>query len=332
VSETLATLTQEVDLRTVRGLSRAQAARRLTAEGYNELPAARPRSLLAIAAGVLHEPMILLLVAAGTLYLFLGDLAEALLLIGSIFLIVGINLYQERRTERALEALRDLSSPRARVIRDGEQVRVPGREVVRGDVLVLAEGDRVPADAVLLASVNLSADESLLTGESVPVRKAAGTRGMAMAPPGGDDRPFVYSGTLVVRGQGVGQVQAVGAQTAIGRIGKALQTVQVEQTRVQRETRRMVQALAAVAFVLCLLVAVVYGLTRADWVGCSRGSRWPWPSSRRNSRSCSPSSWDSAPGASRGSVCSRAGCRPWRCSAQPRCSAWTRPARSPSTR
>jgi Ca2+-transporting ATPase len=276
--------------------------------------------------------MILLLVAAGTLYLFLGDLAEALLLIGSIFLIVGINLYQERRTERALEALRDLSSPRARVIRDGEQVRVPGREVVRGDVLVLAEGDRVPADAVLLASVNLSADESLLTGESVPVRKAAGTRGMAMAPPGGDDRPFVYSGTLVVRGQGVGQVQAVGAQTAIGRIGKALQTVPVEQTRVQRETRRMVQALAAVAFVLCLLVAVVYGLTRADWVGCSRGSRWPWPSSRRNSRSCSPSSWDSAPGASRGSVCSRAGCRPWRCSAQPRCSAWTRPARSPSTR
>ena len=257
----------EIDLRTYRGLSREEAARRLATEGYNELPAARPRSLWTLALTVLREPMLLLLIAAGTLYVLLGDLAEALLLLASIGLIVGINLYQEWRTERALEALRDLSSPRALVIRDGEPLRIPGREVVRGDIIVLAEGDRVPADAVVLACINLSVDESLLTGESVPVRKVPGTPGLASARPGGDDQPFVYSGTLVVSGLGVAEVQAVGAQTAVGRIGKALQGLSPEPTRLQRETRRLVQVLALMALLLCALVAGGYGVTHADWVG-----------------------------------------------------------------
>ena len=155
------------------GLSQAEAHRRLRQDGPNELPQREGRGLLHTAIEVLREPMILLLVGAGAVYLFLGDREEAILLLGSIGLIVGIELYQERRTEHALEALRDLSSPRALVIRDGEQRRIPGREVVRDDVLVLGEGDRVPADAVLLWCTNLAADESLLTGESVPVRKAA---------------------------------------------------------------------------------------------------------------------------------------------------------------
>ena len=94
------------------------------------------------------------------------------MLLGFVFVVMGITIYQERRTERALEALRDLSSPRALVIRDGRRVRIAGREVVRGDMVVLAEGDRVPADGVLLQAINLSVDESLLTGESVPVRKS----------------------------------------------------------------------------------------------------------------------------------------------------------------
>ena len=119
---------------------------------------------------------------------------------------VAITVIQETRTERVLEALRDLTSPRALVIRDGVRKRIAGREVARGDLVVLAEGDRVPADAVLVQAHDLQADESLLTGESVPVRKIAATGIPASrARPGGDDLPFVYSGALVVRGSGLAQ-------------------------------------------------------------------------------------------------------------------------------
>ena len=164
------------DQQTLTGLSAAEAARRLQSEGPNELPSSQRRTTLVIAWEVVREPMFLLLVAAGTLYLILGDLREALVLLGSVLLVMGITIYQQRRTERALEALRDLSSPRALVIRDRQRLRIPGREVVRDDLLLLAEGDRVPADAVLRWASNLSVDESLLTGESVPVRKLASHR------------------------------------------------------------------------------------------------------------------------------------------------------------
>jgi Ca2+-transporting ATPase len=161
------------DERAVQGLSSQEAATRLREEGFNELPSSKRRSIFSIAFDVVREPMFLLLVACGTIYLILGDLEEALMLLGFVFVVMGITLYQERKTERALEALRDLSSPRALVIRDGEEVRIAGREVVRGDILILKEGDRVPADALVRSAVNLSVDESLLTGESVPVRKSA---------------------------------------------------------------------------------------------------------------------------------------------------------------
>jgi len=156
----------------VRGLSAQEAAQRLKVDGYNELPSTKRKSVLAIALEVMREPMFLLLVVSGGLYLFLGDIQEALMLLGFVFVVIGITIYQEFKTERALEALRDLSSPRALVIRDGEQQRIPGREVVCGDIVVVAEGDRVPADAEVLACRSLAADESLLTGESVSVRKA----------------------------------------------------------------------------------------------------------------------------------------------------------------
>ena len=149
-----------------------KAAKLLKEVGYNELPSAKPRTILAIALEVVKEPMFLLLVAGGLVYLLLGDLQEALMLLGFVLVVMGITFFQERKTERALESLRDLSSPRALVIRDGEDKRIAGRDVVPGDLIVLAEGDRVPADAVLLSSTNLSADESLLTGESVSVRRS----------------------------------------------------------------------------------------------------------------------------------------------------------------
>jgi Ca2+-transporting ATPase len=256
----------ELDLREVPGLSEQEAAVRLKTEGLNELPSGRRRSLLALALGVRREPMFLLLVGCGALYLALGDVQEALLLLGFVFVVMGIELYQERKTERALEALRDLSSPRALVIRDSQPRRIPGREVVPGDTLVLAEGDRVPADAVLLSATNLAVDESLLTGESVPVRKAATSVVGELAGPGGDDLPFVYSGTLVVQGQGIARVLATGATTQLGKIGKALGALRPEATFLQQQTRRLVRNLALVGLAVCLVVVVAYGLTRQDWL------------------------------------------------------------------
>jgi Ca2+-transporting ATPase len=166
-------LLTSTDINSITGLSEQEAAERLKREGYNELPSAKQRSIFAIAFDVMHEPMFVLLVACGIIYLILGDTQEAFMLLGFVFVVVGITLYQERKTERAIEALRDLSSPRALVIRGGVQKRIPGRDVVRDDIIILHEGDRVPADAVLLSCINLSVDESLLTGESVSVRKTA---------------------------------------------------------------------------------------------------------------------------------------------------------------
>lgn len=186
------------DITTITGLSEQEAAERLAKEGYNELPSTQQRTRFTIMLDIVREPMFVLLIAGGIIYFLLGDVREALILLGSILVIISITFYQEQKTERALEALRDLSSPRALVIRGGEHKRIAGRDVVRGDTLMLAEGDRVPADGVLLWSNNLSVDESLLTGESVPVRKVAwGSRPgtMALDRPGGDNLPSVFSGT-----------------------------------------------------------------------------------------------------------------------------------------
>src|SRR5262252_8741087 len=166
------------------GLSDALAAERLRLEGPNELPTARPKGIFRITAEVLREPMLLLLIATGAVYVVLGSVKEAVALGVSILVVVGITLYQEAKTERTLQALRDLSSPRALVIRDGHRKRIAGRDVARGDLLVLSEGDRVAADALVLGSINLTAEESLLTGESVPVRKAVWDRLSEMPRPG----------------------------------------------------------------------------------------------------------------------------------------------------
>ena len=256
----------DIDIQSLQGLTRTEVAKRLSEEGYNELPSTKPRSLLAIACEVIREPMFLLLISGGVIYLLLGDVQEALMLLAFVFVIIGITLYQERKTERALEALRDLSSPRALVIREGRQERIPGREVVRGDLIVLSEGDRVPADGMVLSAVNLSVDESLLTGESVPVRKSASEGEEGMSVPGGDDLPFVFSGTLVVQGFGIAEVRSIGSQTELGKIGRALQTITPEETILQKETGRFVRRLALVGLSLCAAVVILYGLTRSDWL------------------------------------------------------------------
>lgn len=249
-----------------KGLTTSQAKEKLLTEGYNNLPSSKPKNFFSIALGVVKEPMFILLVACGTLYIVLGDLQEGLMLLGFVFVIMGIEFYQEKKTEKALDALKDMASPRALVIRDGVETRIAGFEVVTNDIIVLQEGDRVPADATVLNSVNLLADESLLTGEPVPVRKNDWDGVEKIIQPGGDDLPFVYSGSMIVQGNGIARVTRIGINTEIGKIGKALESVKEEPTRLKQEMGSLVKKLSLVAAVLCILVIVGYTLTRGSLV------------------------------------------------------------------
>ena len=251
---------------TTQGLTAAAAADRLTADGPNALPGGQRRSLLTIVWETAREPMFLLLLTAGTLYLIFGELQEGLILFGFVLVTLSLTLYQEGKTERAIEALRDLTSPRALVLRDGAAQRIAGCEVVREDLVMLAEGDRVPADAVLVAGSGLQVDESLLTGEAVPVTKAIVTGETPAARPGGDGTPFVYSGTLVVAGQGTARVTATGPRSEIGRIGTALGTLKPERSPLQKQTARLITTLALLALGMSLLLILVHGLMRGDWL------------------------------------------------------------------
>ncbi|HEY7576920.1 MAG TPA: cation-translocating P-type ATPase [Acetobacteraceae bacterium] len=249
-----------------RGLTARLAAERLAAEGRNVLPRAEHRSFIRIAVDTLREPMFALLLSAGAIYLVLGDIREALILFLFACTSVGIAVVQEARTERVLESLRDLTSPRALVIRDGIEQRIAGADVVRGDLVVLAEGDRVPADATVVAAHDLTTDESLLTGEPVPVRKIAVPDAPPATQPGGDDLPYVYSGSLVVRGHGKALVTATGARSAIGRIGVAISTIETEPPRLQAETGRLVRRFAIVSLGLSAAAIPLYGFLHGGWL------------------------------------------------------------------
>jgi Ca2+-transporting ATPase len=255
-----------IDIEALRGLSDGEVQERLATDGRNELPQAKRRGAFHVALEVVKEPMFILLLICGALYLVLGDPEEALMLLGFVIVVMGITFFQENKTEKALDALRDLSSPRALVVRNGEKMRIPGKEVVRDDIILVAEGDRVPADAVMLRSTNVHADESLLTGESVPVRKRAWDGVSEPGRPGGDNLPTIYSGTMIVRGQGIARVFATGLRTEIGKIGKALQGLETESTTLQKQTGRIVKTFGIVGAALCGIVVVVFGLTRGNWV------------------------------------------------------------------
>lgn len=234
------------------GLSDAEAQRRLAAEGYNELPHGGRRSTLKIASEVLREPMLALLIAGGIIYFLLGDRTEAILLLAFASLSVVITVVQEARTERVLEALRDLTSPRALVIRDGVRKRIAGREVVRGDFVVLAEGDRVPADAILLEASHLQSDESLLTGESLAVDKNVDGA--------------IYAGAMIVRGAGLAEVTATGAGSEIGKIGTSLHALDFEPPRMQAEMRRLVRFFGLVGAAASIAAILLYGFLRGGWL------------------------------------------------------------------
>ncbi len=242
------------------GLSSAEASERLHRAGPNALPGDGPRSLLHITRNVLIEPMFLLLLAAAGIYILLGETREAIALSTSLLVVIAITILQERRTEHALSKLRVLSGTRALVIRDGNQVRIPATELVVDDIILLSEGDRVPADGRLLSASALSADESVLTGESLAVDKTAAdaTAGAASN---------VYSGTLITRGYGMARITATGASTELGKIGHALVMLQPEVTPLFREVRLLVRWVAGAGLLLCAAIAVTYALTRYDWLG-----------------------------------------------------------------
>ena len=254
------------------GLSDSEAARRLADEGYNELPPSRNRGLARIVWGVVREPMFFLLIGGGLVYALLGSLTESLLLLSFATLSVLITVIQEARSERVLDALRDMASPRALVVRSARRLQIASRDVVRDDVVVIGEGDRVPADATLLDSEDLLIDESLLTGESVAVGKiahglrnplpieAAGTG----AP--GEDASAVFAGTLVVRGSGTALVLATGGRTEMGKIGRALGGIETAQPHLQQQMRWLIRDFAIVGGVAGLLVVVLYGLVRGSWL------------------------------------------------------------------
>ncbi|WP_236905495.1 HAD-IC family P-type ATPase [Collimonas arenae] len=248
-------------------LSEKEARERLIQDGPNELPVSSRRGILRLLREIVSEPMFLLLVACGAIYMFLGDRNEALMLLGFVFVVMGITFFQQRRTERSLEALRDLSSPQTLVIRDGLTRKIAGSDLVRGDIVLLAEGDRVPADIYIVDSSNLAVDESMLTGESVPVAKETGLiSNLAAIASDVSDAVQLFSGTLVTQGTARGRVIATGERSALGHIGKSLAGLGGQSTPIQLETRRVVKHVATVGLLLAGGLAVTYWLTRGDWI------------------------------------------------------------------
>ena len=248
------------------GLTQALAEARLEEEGPNRLPDRDRRSFGAILLEVLREPMFALLLAAGAVYLALGDPKEAWLLMVFACLSISISVAQQLRSERVLAAMRDLAAPVSTVMRDGKRLRLSSTLLVRGDIVEIAEGQRAPADGLLRQGDEIEVDESLLTGESVPVRKRATLGTPAPAAPGGDDTPFVFAGSLVVRGLGLAEVTATGPRSALGKLGHALESIVSQPSKLVRETRRLVRLVGAVGFAVCLAVVVLFGLSREGWL------------------------------------------------------------------
>lgn len=250
------------------GLSAKEASRRLQQSGPNIFGTKPHRSLTRIARETVREPMFLLLIAAAGLYLMLGDLAEGLFLTAGAMLSFGLVIAQEARSEHALEALNSLAEPRTRVLRDRIVRIIPAREVVVGDLVVIAEGSRVPADCVLIQGAALEVDESTLTGESAACTKVPKLAEIAKTRdniPGSETSFDLFASTLVLRGEGLAEVTATGAATKIGGIGAALSAIQEQPTLIQRQVRRLISRLGILAAIFCAAVAAAYGIVQRDW-------------------------------------------------------------------
>jgi P-type Ca2+ transporter type 2C len=263
------------------GLSDEEAAARLKRDGPNRIVQQGRRGIGRIALGVVTQPMFLLLLVTALVYAVVGSIGDALVLLASVVAVAAISLVQEARTERVLESLKELSSPRARVLRSGRVLHIASQELVVGDHLLIAEGDRLACDATLTQVNGLLVDESMLTGESAPVLKAAAAPGADAAPAaplGADPAPAaapadaqtaphqVHAGTLVVQGDALGIVSEIGMRTALGKIGGTLARIEPRPSRAQAELKRIVLRVAAFAVLSCGVAALLYTARAGSWV------------------------------------------------------------------
>ena len=247
----------------VSGLSAGEAAERLRVHGPNRITIDPHRTLWRQLRAIVTEPMLFLVVTAGVTYFLLAEPLDGTLLLSTSVMIIALTLHQERRTAGALGALRDMSEPLATVVRDGRRLRIAAVEMVPGDVMVIAEGDRVPADGDIIECAHMETDESALTGESLPVRKTQPSHRACGGEQVQDDRSSrVHSGTLVTRGHGIAVVTATGDSTAIGRIGQSLRGMEPQHTPLQREVGTLVRFIAVVGATVAVAVAVSWTFAR----------------------------------------------------------------------
>ena len=250
-AETVEALESDSD----RGLTAVEAARRLAAAGPNELRRGERRSVLAIFTAQFASLVIWVLLSAALVSLALGDVVDAAAIVAIVLLNALIGFAQELRSERAVAALARLSSPRARVIRDGIALVVPAREVVRGDVLALDAGDLVAADARVLEAWSLRTSEAPLTGESEPVEKSSAT--LVEATPLAERRALVFLGTSIASGSGRAVVTATGMDTEVGAIATLLESAESGETPLQR---RLDQVARHLLWTSLAIVALVFAL------------------------------------------------------------------------
>ena len=243
------------------GLSSREAERRLLEYGLNLLTEKKKVSPVKLMLSQFTDIMVIILMVSTVISAFMGEITEAVTIIAIVILNAVLGFIQEYKTEKTLEALKSLTAPEAKVIRDGRQISVPADRVVPGDIIVLEAGDRIAADAVLLDSVNIQADESLLTGESVPVEKTAASPGKDPTRAGRNSR--VFMGTSVTAGRARALVTATGMNTEMGRIADMIQNIEEEQTPLQKRLDKLGKIIAAGCLAICAVVAGV-GIIRGE--------------------------------------------------------------------
>jgi Ca2+-transporting ATPase len=244
------------------GLSQNEAVERTTKYGPNEIQAAHRVSPWEILFEQFKNVLILILLGATAISFFLGHGVESIVIAVIVLFAVGLGFVQEYRAERAIEALRKMAAPTATVLRDGKEVKIPAREVVPGDVVILHTGDRIPADGRLIESINLQIEEAALTGESVPVEKHTDALHSDEMPVG-DRKNMVYAGTAATYGRGRALIVATGMQSEFGKIAQLLQTVETGKTPLQQNLDKVGSVLARAAFVVVAII-VALGLLRGQ--------------------------------------------------------------------
>lgn len=233
------------------GLTTAEAEAKYSQHGPNVFRSRQPPRFLLILWNMVREPMFLLLLTACLLYFILGSVSEGLLMLAAILLVSAIEFFEAARSNRAMKALQAITSPRARVLRDGRPVEVETENLVPGDVLMLSEGDLVPADATLLVANDLSVNESVITGESLPAARTAGQT--------------IYRGTQLNAGQAVARITATGNETELGKLGRKVSETASPQTVIQRQTWRYVKRLAVFGLLAFAMVCILNYLRTHAW-------------------------------------------------------------------